>query len=88
MKFPIISVLLPHIKNMHAPICINCIHFIEYKNNYPYDYVPTDKLGNCSKFGNKHLITGEIEYSYAYVVRNDEKKCGEKGKYFQERTSK
>lgn len=28
------------IRNKALPICLNCLHFIEHKNNYPYDPIP------------------------------------------------
>lgn len=32
------------ITNLGLPICSKCIHFIEYKNNYPYDPVPDNSF--------------------------------------------
>ena len=69
--------------------CINCIHFIEHKTNYPYDDPPNDKLyGKCSKFGTNNLITGEIEYDFALNSRNNQTKCGIYGKFFKEKIIK
>lgn len=78
-----LSLSLSLIKNITKPVCINCIHFIEHKTNYPYDGIPNDKLyGRCSKFGTTNLITGEIEYDFALDVRNNQTKCGVDGKFF------
>ncbi len=70
------------ITNLKKPICVACSHFIEYTNNYPYDELPSDKLGKCSKFGTIHLVTGEVEYNFALSCRKDKNKCGEEGLYF------
>ena len=64
------------IKNIHVNPCKNCIH---YKSIY-YD----SRLSKCEKFGEKNIITGEINYVYADSCRNNEGKCGSAGKYFVE----
>ena len=71
------------IRNKELPICSNCLHFIEHKNNYPYDPIPCDKLyGRCKKFGEKNLITGAIEYDLARNCRFNVRKCGHFGSEF------
>jgi hypothetical protein len=61
------------IRNQEFPICSNCLHFIEYTNNDPFD-------GNrCKKFGEMDLITGAIKYDLAAVCRLDDDMCGEEG---------
>ncbi len=68
------------IRNKELPICINCIHFMEHKNNYPYDSLPNDKLyGKCNKFGEVNFITGSIDYDFAKDCRKDNSKCGKNG---------
>ena len=70
------------------PACVNCVNYIEYKREYPYDELYTKyKYGNCYKFGIQNLITGTIEYEPAAFCRKDETKCGENGKYFKLLTS-
>jgi len=65
------------------PICANCINYIEYKHNYPYDELYTKyKYGKCAKFDSQNLVTGTIEYTPAALCRKDETKCGENGKHF------
>ena len=65
------------IRNKDLPICSKCLHFIEHTNNYPYDPVPNNKeYGRCKKFGEKNLITGEIEYELAKDCRLNANKCG------------
>ena len=83
-----ITNLLPYIRNLKNPICINCIHFIEYKSQDLYDYHYNNhnkNYGSCSKFGIKNLVTGEIEYDKALNCRNDKNKCGIDGKFFVEK---
>jgi hypothetical protein len=67
-------------RNPNLPICLNCIHFIENTNNYPYDPIPSDKqYGRCKNFGNVELVTGLIEYDFAKNCKNDINKCGKSG---------
>jgi len=73
------------IKNNDLPCCVNCIHFIEHKNNYPYDPIPDNNLGKCKLFGTKNIVTCEIDNEYASACREDKNKCGQGGKYFQEK---
>ena len=41
-----------YIINTNVPVCINCVHFIENTNNYPYDEPPDNsKYGKCKTFG-------------------------------------
>jgi hypothetical protein len=71
------------IKFKNLPACINCVHFIEDKTNYPYDPPPNDeKYGKCKLFGKQDMVTGTINYEFASLCRENEKKCGEKGQYF------
>jgi hypothetical protein len=67
------------IRNLDTPACRNCIH---YKASLFHDY--SNSFNKCQYFGKKDLITNEINYDYADSCRNDENKCGEKGKYFEE----
>lgn len=69
------------IKNADLPSCRNCIYY-EPKNE---DYYSS--LNKCNKFGVKNIISDEIAYDYADSCRNDENKCGMKGKYFEEETN-
>ena len=81
-----------NLKNELLPLCINCQFFIEEKNNYPYDSLPSDKNRKCKNSANINLVTGEIEYNYASYCRKDNeitlydtnnlRKCGKNGIYF------
>lgn len=59
------------IKNQNYPVCAQCV-----------SYLPVDKLSKCKTFGQKDFLTGKILYDYADFCREDEMKCGLKGKYF------
>jgi len=64
------------IRNKELPSCSNCLHFIEYTNNNPFD-------GNrCKKFGEMDLITGAIKYDLAAVCRLGDSNCGKKGLHY------
>lgn len=68
------------VRNTNLLICLNCIHFIEHTNNYPYDSLPSDeKSGKCKKFGEVNIITGSIEYDFAKNCRDDNNKCEKTG---------
>ncbi|MFY8110073.1 MAG: hypothetical protein ACOVO9_13825 [Bacteroidia bacterium] len=70
-------------KNM-PNLCVNCKHFVkdltpEWKLNHRPNY------SNCGLYGKINLINGDCEYETAYEVRNDENKCGIKGKLFEQK---
>jgi len=72
-----------YIRNKELPICSNCLYFIEHKNNYPYDPIPSnERYGKCKKFGEVNMITGEIEYDLASNCRFNDSKCGKFGSEF------
>lgn len=68
----------PRIKNYNGILCKNCIY---YKSE---NYVSN----KCIKFGELDLVSGKIEYDYAYKCRVDSNCCGLEAKYFQERKNK
>lgn len=68
------------IRNRGLAICSNCLHFIEPKNNYPYDSILSDEqYARCKKFGEVNFITGVIEYDLARNCRLNNNKCGNVG---------
>ena len=61
--------------------CSNCKNYVEIL--YKESIAIGNYYGKCSKFIEINHATGEIDYSSALVVRNDETKCGKNGKYFE-----
>ena len=66
------------IKNIEYPLCKNCKYFSKGPATY-------DTLGKCMKFGEKNIVSGEITYEYADMVRSYINKCGIEGKYYEKR---
>ena len=66
------------IKNNNIPSCRNCIHF---KPNIYSEFKSSSN--RCEKFGEKNIITDEIQYDFADLCRKDKDKCGKEGKYFE-----
>jgi hypothetical protein len=67
------------IRNANIPSCKNCIYF--KPNVYNTDF--TSSSSECTKFGNKDILTDKISFDYADRCRSDKTKCGEEGKYFE-----
>ena len=68
------------IKNLNVPICKNCVYFTPYKNDEKFF-----DLGKCTKFGKMDILSGIIEYKYAYNCRTDDNHCSLNGTYYEER---
>jgi hypothetical protein len=78
MKLISFAIILPVIKTtLITPkkLCKDCKFFIGNEQR-------------CMKFGNTDLVTGQQTYDYASYIRNNNKKCGEDAKYFEENTMK
>ena len=67
------------IKNIDIPSCKNCIHFEPSRYNI-------DSTSRCNKFGEKNIITDEINKDFADSCRKNEEKCGLEGKCFERET--
>ena len=67
------------IKNVGLKVCQNC-KFFKPRDSLEYKYT----LSECTKFGEKNIITGDITYIYASTCREDEKKCGKLAKHFED----
>lgn len=65
------------IKNVNVNPCVNCVF---YKPSTFRKF--TSEFSKCKKFGEKDIITGVINYSYADSSRNNQGKCGIEGRYF------
>jgi len=62
-------------------LCKNCIHFIP--SLYGGKYELQEYYGKCGKFPLSYK--GELEYEYAFKIRQQEKKCGENATEFVKR---
>ena len=69
-----------NIRNMNLPLCKSCIHFSPEVLNGSF----TSHFTKCNKFGNKDLVSGQINHEFATSCRNDETLCGIKANYFKE----
>lgn len=65
------------IRNKNIPSCINC----KFSNK---GFLNSHTFLHCKKFGEKDIITDKVSYDFADSCRNDEKKCGIEGKYYEE----
>ena len=84
LLFLYVSVQSPLHELVKLPSLVS--HFIEHKNNYPYDPLPNDKLySKCNKFGEINFITGSIDYDLAKNCRDDNNKCGKNGSEYKEK---
>jgi hypothetical protein len=62
-------------------LCKNCNFFIP--SFYGARYELQEYYGKCGKF--IKITNGEIEYEYAYKIRQQEENCGENARYFMKR---
>lgn len=76
------------LKDAKYPSCMNCVHYIEFTNDYPWDDIPTNKLKKCGKFSGKNKLTGETKNVFISVCREDKNKCGEQGRFFEPNVEK
>jgi len=67
------------IENYEFPECKSCKYFEPRTTDSEF----AGQFSRCTKFGKKDKITGEIDYNYADLNRNDENKCGIKGRYYE-----
>ena len=67
------------IRNYNIPSCKNCI-FYKPVPNRDFSCI----LSECTKFGEKNILSNEIKYDLVKLCRLDESKCGIQGKYFKE----
>lgn len=66
------------IKNEHVKACSNCLFFI--KPTSPD--IQASLYHRCKKFGEKDIITGEIDHLFALSCRKDKSLCGMEAKHF------
>ena len=69
--------------NNNLKLCIDCVYFTKHKSKKLCEFSnDTNQLSKCTKFGVKNLVSGEIEYEYANVIRNSNRLCGKLAKHF------
>ena len=67
------------IKNIYTLSCKKCIYYKPNPNNFDF----TATYNRCTKFGEKDIVTDQINYDFAESCRKDELKCGKDGNYFE-----
>ena len=78
------------LKHSEYKLCVNCKF---YKSDFPWG---GNEFGKCKQFPNietidrNFLVTGIkkkplIEYQYCALVREDDNKCGQEGKLYEEK---
>ena len=81
--FLLVNRISNRICNHDAPSCVDCVHFVEEKKfNNP---INMNQYGKCSIFGQKDVVTGQIQYEYALTCRNNQ--CGVNGTFFEAKNS-
>jgi hypothetical protein len=61
------------IQYLDKPLCRGCVYFA-YNNRIP-------EFSKCMRFGEKNLLNGDIDYSFANINRGEYGKCGIDAKY-------
>jgi hypothetical protein len=69
-----------NIENGAYPLCKKCVYF----QPHPLDILFNNRLGKCTKYGKREVVSGNIVYDYATVCRLSNYKCGVTGKDFEE----
>ena len=79
------TVQLRAVQALEKPrICKECVHFRPNPKFWGFDKNAT-VFGYCEKFGKTDLVTGDIEYSFASLCREDDAKCGIDGTHYKSR---
>jgi hypothetical protein len=69
-----------YIKYFSLPTCKDCVYYRSHEEKTdPFKSGSQDK---CLKYGEKNVVTGEINYQYADFVRKQDLQCGIAGKHF------
>jgi hypothetical protein len=76
-----VGITKPIIEKPKINLCNNCKHYIEIL--YKESTLIGNYYGQCAKFMDVNHVIGEIDYSSALVIRNDETKCGRNGTLFE-----
>ena len=80
-KFLLYGNAINKIKNFTLPECKSCKYFIPNKTHSSEEQ--QINYGRCGYFGEKNVVSGELEYKYASICRiSGFNYCGEHGKYY------
>jgi hypothetical protein len=74
--------LFSHVKDANMPVCSDCKFYTPSTFD---DYLSSSS--RCSKYGEKDIYTGTINYDFISSCRNDKTKCGPEGKDFELETN-
>jgi hypothetical protein len=69
------------IENGAYPVCKNCVYYQPHLS----DTLFNNRIGKCTKYGKKEVVSGIIQYDFASVCRLSKYKCGITGNDFVER---
>jgi len=69
------------IKRFNYPECRKCKYFKPAKDQFKNE-TEQIKYGRCTYFGEKDLVSGELEFKYASTCRRYAGDCGEYAKYY------
>lgn len=72
-KAIVVAKKVQFIKNFNLPSCNNCVYYI---------LGSTAKSGECTKFGEKDIISGKIIYENVYGCRLNENMCSPAAYYY------
>ncbi len=79
----LLSTFIHPFQTPKTAICVNCVNYIRYKHENPYDELYGKYIyGKCARFGSQNLVTGTMEYEFADICRKYDAKCGAKGLHF------
>lgn len=69
------------LKSAAPRLCKDCVYLRPNPKFWGFDKNATI-FGHCGKFGKIDLVTGDIEYSFASVCRDNDTQCGKEGTQF------
>ena len=69
------------IENEAYPVCKNCVYY----QPHLLDALFHNRMGKCTKYGKKEVVSGIIQYEFASMCRLSKYKCGITGNDFVER---
>jgi hypothetical protein len=71
----------PLILNINEKVCSNCVFYKKIVTYYDIVHGEHDYEGRCERFGEKNIVTGEIQYKLACIRRQDNDLCKKKANF-------